>query len=167
MIVQRKSMNEQVRGRLASGSREQAVRSKIHVLAGKASAYQHEAASSQHLESKSKSRFKGMPFDLATGRKSTGGHGSPVTGLPLGQGTEMPQRSSTAMGLSRQRSRHTGPPNLLHAQSAANVNSIPRLPLEGLENKMGQAENSKQQSFRGILEGEGGSDYNYPNNSKG
>lgn len=71
------------------------------MLAGKASAYQDEMASSRHLESKSKGGFKGLPFESGEGRKSAGGYLSPAVGVPFGHGTEVPQRSSTAMGLPR------------------------------------------------------------------
>ena len=129
-MVQRQLLNEKEQRRLMSGSRERAVRSKMKALAGKTGSVQHEAGSSRHIESRFKGGMKVSPFEGADERRSVGGWTSLTAGPGVGQGADLPQRSSTAMGLPRQRSRkHAGPPTLLHAQS---VSSIPRLSLEGL-----------------------------------
>ena len=158
--MQRQPVKGKGRRSLASGSREKAVRSKIQVLAGKASAYQHEVASSRHLESRSKGGFKGLPFETEDGRKTAGGYLSPARPVPFGHGTEGPPRSSTALGLPRQRSRQIGPPGLVHAQSMSNiqghVSAIPRLPLDGLQTGLGPAENGQ-----GLADGDGVSEFNY------
>ena len=121
-----------------SGSRERAVRSKIKALADRTGSLEHGSGSSRHAESGLKGRMNGLPFDGTGERRSVGGWPSLTGGPGIEQGASLPQRSSTAMGPPRQRSRkHAAPPTLLHAQS---VSSMPRLSLGSLNRNSGDHE---------------------------